>query len=62
MARGLRVDVIAEGVETAQHDAALRALGCTLAQGYHYARPVAPSELEPILDRLAGRVPAAVAR
>jgi diguanylate cyclase (GGDEF)-like protein/PAS domain S-box-containing protein len=53
MARGLRVDVIAEGVETAQHDAALRGLGCRLAQGFHYARPVPPPELEALLDRPA---------
>jgi EAL domain-containing protein (putative c-di-GMP-specific phosphodiesterase class I) len=56
MARGLRVDVIAEGVETAQHDAALRALGCRLAQGYHYARPVPPPELERLLDRPAATI------
>jgi diguanylate cyclase (GGDEF)-like protein len=56
MARGLRVDVIAEGVETAQHDAALRALGCRLAQGYHYARPVPPGELELLLDRRAAPI------
>jgi diguanylate cyclase (GGDEF)-like protein/PAS domain S-box-containing protein len=53
MARGLRVEVIAEGVETAQHDAALRDLGCRLAQGYHYARPTPPAELPPLLDRLS---------
>jgi EAL domain-containing protein (putative c-di-GMP-specific phosphodiesterase class I) len=59
MARGLRVDVIAEGVETAQHDAALRGLGCRLAQGYHYARPTPPDELPPLLDRLS--LPTAIA-
>jgi diguanylate cyclase (GGDEF)-like protein/PAS domain S-box-containing protein len=33
-------EVIAEGVETAEHGAALRALGCRQAQGYGIARPM----------------------
>ncbi|GGX77617.1 putative bifunctional diguanylate cyclase/phosphodiesterase [Vogesella alkaliphila] len=33
--------VIAEGVETLQHGAALRRLGCRLVQGYGIARPLA---------------------
>jgi diguanylate cyclase (GGDEF)-like protein len=32
--------VIAEGVETAQQAAALARMGCTLAQGYHFGRPM----------------------
>ena len=39
MAAALGLQTVAEGVETAaQHDA-LRALGCDLAQGYHFGRP-----------------------
>jgi diguanylate cyclase (GGDEF)-like protein len=40
MARGLGMDTIAEGVETAGQQAAMAALGCTAIQGYHYARPM----------------------
>jgi diguanylate cyclase (GGDEF)-like protein/PAS domain S-box-containing protein len=36
--------VIAEGVETLEHGAALRKLGCRLAQGYGISRPM-PAEL-----------------
>jgi EAL domain-containing protein (putative c-di-GMP-specific phosphodiesterase class I) len=36
--RGLRV--VAEGIETAEQLAALRAVGCDLGQGYHFARPL----------------------
>lgn len=37
--RALAVDVVAEGVETADELAALRALGVTLFQGYLFAKP-----------------------
>ena len=33
------MSVIAEGVETAAQSAALTRMGCTLFQGYHFARP-----------------------
>jgi EAL domain-containing protein (putative c-di-GMP-specific phosphodiesterase class I) len=49
MARGLRVAVIAEGVETAEHARVLRKLGCELAQGFHYARPVPAHDFELLL-------------
>ena len=40
LARNLRLDVIAEGVETPEQHAQLRALGCQFAQGFHFSRPV----------------------
>jgi diguanylate cyclase (GGDEF)-like protein len=45
LARALRMTVVAEGVETAEQLAALRQLGCHLAQGYHLARPMTPEDL-----------------
>ena len=39
LAHGLGVRVVAEGVETLDHVAALRAMGCDAAQGWHYGRP-----------------------
>jgi EAL domain-containing protein (putative c-di-GMP-specific phosphodiesterase class I) len=42
MARSLRIDVVAEGIETAAHTERLVALGCTSGQGYLFARPVPP--------------------
>jgi len=41
--RELRLDVVAEGVETQAQAIALRAMGCDLAQGYFFGRP-GPSE------------------
>jgi len=40
LARNLRLDVIAEGAETPEQHAQLRALVCQFAQGYYFSRPV----------------------
>ncbi len=40
LARQLRLEVIAEGVETEEQERQLRALGCTNGQGYRFARPL----------------------
>ncbi|WP_035051776.1 putative bifunctional diguanylate cyclase/phosphodiesterase [Andreprevotia chitinilytica] len=40
LGRRLGLDTIAEGVETAEQAGFLRALGCTEAQGFHYAKPM----------------------
>jgi len=39
IADALGMDVVAEGVETAEQADQLRALGCRRAQGYHFGRP-----------------------
>lgn len=46
MARSLNTEVIAEGVETEQQAQGLRRLGCRRMQGYWFARPMQPEELE----------------
>jgi len=44
LAHNLDLDVIAEGVETADQSLQLQALGCEYGQGYYFSRPVeAPS-------------------
>jgi len=47
MARTLKLQVVAEGVETAAHLDFVQAMGCDLAQGYFFARPMPASELLP---------------
>ena len=42
LARSLRLDVVAEGIETAEQLQALHRLGCVRGQGYLFGRP-APS-------------------
>ena len=45
LAQQLGMDVIAEGIETAQQQAQLMALGCHLIQGYYYAKPMPLDQL-----------------
>jgi predicted signal transduction protein with EAL and GGDEF domain len=42
----LGLEVVAEGVETRDQLRHLQALGCSLFQGYYFAKPMAPEELE----------------
>ena len=42
----LGINVIAEGVETAEHQTFLAALGCTVYQGYLFGRPMPVAEFE----------------
>jgi diguanylate cyclase (GGDEF)-like protein/PAS domain S-box-containing protein len=46
LAEALGLVALAEGVETRLHVAELRSLGCQFAQGFHYARPLPPAEME----------------
>jgi diguanylate cyclase (GGDEF)-like protein len=52
LGHNLGLTVVAEGVEGAEHVAALRELGCDIAQGYHYARPMLGEALSELLDRV----------
>ncbi|NEK86118.1 EAL domain-containing protein [Blastococcus saxobsidens] len=52
LGHNLGLTVVAEGVEEPEHVAALRELGCDIAQGYHYARPMAADALDEILARV----------
>ena len=49
LARAIEVAVVAEGVETAEQDQALRSMGCDFVQGYHYARPMPAAALADLL-------------
>jgi EAL domain-containing protein (putative c-di-GMP-specific phosphodiesterase class I) len=49
LAHTLGMEVTAEGVETAEQAAILKALGCEYAQGYLYARPLSPADVELLL-------------
>ncbi len=40
IASGLGLYVLAEGVETPEQLACLKSLGCGLAQGYHFSKPL----------------------
>ena len=49
LARGLKLDIVAEGVETAEQHQLLYQLGCSHGQGYYYSRPKRAEEITPWL-------------
>jgi diguanylate cyclase (GGDEF)-like protein/PAS domain S-box-containing protein len=49
MAKNLRLDVVAEGVETIEQVGFLRRLQCKYAQGYYFSKPLAPEEVPLLL-------------
>ena len=55
LAHGLKIKVIAEGVETAAHLDFLKKNGCDEGQGYFISRPLAFDELRALLAKEAGR-------
>ena len=54
MAHGLRISVIAEGVETREQLEFLRAHGCDEIQGYYFSKPVPEDEFIRLLEENAG--------
>jgi diguanylate cyclase (GGDEF)-like protein/PAS domain S-box-containing protein len=53
LGRALKLDVIAEGVETPEQAEMLRSMGCEYGQGYLYSKPLPPEEMRALL---AGRL------
>ena len=51
LAHNLKLDVIAEGVETAEQYAQLSALGCQFAQGFYFSRPVNGSDAALLIQK-----------
>ena len=44
LARGLDMDIVAEGIETAAQAEALRIASCQIGQGFHFGRPMSHSD------------------
>ncbi len=51
LARALKLDVIAEGAETAQQVDSLRRLGCKKIQGFYFSKPLPPRLAEGFVER-----------
>jgi diguanylate cyclase (GGDEF)-like protein/PAS domain S-box-containing protein len=49
MAAGLRIEVVAEGVETVRQREILKGMGCHIGQGYLWSRPVTADRVTPML-------------
>ena len=57
LAHGLGITVVAEGIEGAGQLECLRDLDCDRGQGYWFARPLPPEELEAVLAAAGDRAP-----
>ena len=51
LAHTLGMKVVAEGVETRAQAALLGEMGCDMAQGFYFARPLPPEEVSRLMRR-----------
>tara|TARA_R110002126_G_scaffold75469_21_gene188395 strand:+ start:6621 stop:8738 length:2118 start_codon:yes stop_codon:yes gene_type:complete len=56
LGQSMQIALVAEGVETAEHEAALLELGCCYGQGYYYSKPLPANDFMQYL--VAGKLPA----
>ncbi len=62
MTRALSMNLVAEGVETEQQLARLQELGCHMAQGYYFARPLPAAQMTALLEDASSHRPPASRR
>jgi EAL domain-containing protein (putative c-di-GMP-specific phosphodiesterase class I) len=53
MAQKLKLDVVAEGVETIEQVEFLQNNNCFIVQGYYFSKPVAEADIPVLFDQLA---------
>lgn len=53
LARALKLDVVAEGAETADQINSLRRLGCKKIQGFYFSKPLPARQVEGFMERFA---------
>lgn len=58
LARNLRMETVAEGVETRSHVEILRNMGCEFGQGYFFSRPLRASDADALLEENLRAFPA----
>ena len=56
LGRALNLKVIAEGVETSEHEKFLIEQGCDEVQGYRYSKPIPPEDFERFLVEYDGNL------
>jgi len=61
MAKGLGLEVVAEGINSSLDEETLRGFGCDIGQGYYYAKPMAFEHYLAWLNNLSnGQIPASL--
>lgn len=55
LTKSLHFEIIAEGVETQEHEKVLESMGCHMMQGYRYAKPISAKEFEEFATSLIWR-------
>jgi EAL domain-containing protein (putative c-di-GMP-specific phosphodiesterase class I) len=60
LAQGLEMTPLAEGIESQGELEFLREHGCTIGQGFHFARPVPAEEIPALVTREGGLLPTRV--
>ena len=61
LAQSRQLKVVAEGVETAEHQAFLTSLGCKTLQGYLLGKPVPPDRVPELADYVVAEIEEAIA-
>lgn len=49
MSKELNLETVAEGIETKEQAEALKSMGCDVAQGFYFAKPMKPEDFEDML-------------
>ncbi|WP_016956637.1 EAL domain-containing protein [Catenovulum agarivorans] len=49
LGHSLGLNLVGEGIETAEHEEILKSFGCQIGQGYHYHKPLAKKDFETII-------------
>lgn len=57
LAQSLKMNVVAEGIETAEQLAHLKNLGCGYGQGYHFAKPLEAKDAAALIGSLKNNYP-----
>jgi predicted signal transduction protein with EAL and GGDEF domain len=53
LGESLDISTVAEGIESKEQAERMRSLGCTYGQGFFFAKPMSPAEIEAGVEGLA---------
>jgi EAL domain-containing protein (putative c-di-GMP-specific phosphodiesterase class I) len=56
LGKNMKMHIIAEGVETREEAKTLRDLGCDMAQGYYFAKPMAEMDVTKFVNEKGRKI------